>query len=375
MEEHIRPIRILHVTFNMGFGGTEQVIRQLVQNLPADAYRNEIVCIDGFVGEMGQQLQSEGVTVQTLPRGQGLDVRLAGKLRRIIRRGGIDIVHCHQYTPFFYGWLASLGLSAQVVFTEHGRFHPDRYRYKARWINPLMARLTPALVAISQATREALVEYEFMPRCRIDVIYNGIQGFDPDAAGAAELRRELGIPASDTVLGTVSRLDPVKNQRMMLEAFQQFHQQHPDSWLLLVGDGPDRSRLEAYARELAVSDQVVFTGFQSRPSTYLQAMDVFLLSSHTEGTSMTLLEAMSLGIPPVVTDVGGNPEIVTHRQDGMLVPTEDPERMAQALEDIVSDPAFQQSLSATAKQTFNHRFSVEVMTDAYRRCYQRCLGR
>jgi glycosyltransferase involved in cell wall biosynthesis len=170
------------------------------------------------------------------------------------------------------------------MFTEHGRFHPDRHRYTALPINPLMP---PAIVSISEATRESLVRYEFIPRTKI--------------------RESLGIPEEAFVVGTVSRLDPVKNQPMMLRAFQSFSECNPNAWLLMVGGGPDRQHLEQLAIQLQISKRTVFTGYVNKPAQHPAAMDVFLLSSHTEGASMTLLEAMSLRIPPVEKILGATP--------------------------------------------------------------------
>src|SRR5690554_7746601 len=197
-----------------------------------------------------------------------------------------------------------MGTGAKVVFTEHGRFYPDRYRYKGALINPLLAILTPAVVAISSATRDALAKYEFMPKSKIQVIYNGIQPLKADPARINELRSELGIPTHSFVYGTVSRLDPVKNQIMMLESFAHCLKDYPESYLLMVGDGPERQRLEDQAESLGVSEKVIFTGFITEPARHLALMDVFLLSSYMEGTSMRFLEAMSFGIPVVVIDVG-----------------------------------------------------------------------
>ncbi|MEH6562310.1 MAG: glycosyltransferase, partial [Marinobacter sp.] len=279
------PKTILHVTFNMGFGGTEQVIRQLVIHLPRDQFNNEVLCIDGEVGEIGQRLEAEqDIIIHKLIRQPGLDWRLVLSIRRLIKQGGFDIVHCHQYTPWFYGLLGSLGTGVKLVFTEHGRFHPDRYRRKAWLVNKMMAKVTHALVAISKATREALVEFEFLPTNDIEVIYNGIEPIIPDYEKVGEIRSGLGMTGEDIVFGTVSRLDPVKNQRMMLKAFSLYCAQHGNCRLLMVGDGPDRSMLEGYARKLGIEAKTVFTGFQSNPVDYLDAMDVFLLSSHTEGT-------------------------------------------------------------------------------------------
>ena len=123
--------RILHITFNMGIGGTEQVIRQLVLKSPRERFENHIVCIDSKIGEIGQQVSAAGAIIHPLQRQSGLDLNLIRSIGRIIKQNKIDVVHCHQYTPWFYGLLGALGTGVRVVFTEHGRFHPDRSRYKA----------------------------------------------------------------------------------------------------------------------------------------------------------------------------------------------------------------------------------------------------
>src|SRR5690554_759215 len=358
----------------MGIGGTEQVIRQLILATPVDQARHEIVCIDGHCGAIGEQLRSEDIPVHLLQRSAGFDYRLIRNLRELIRGRNANLVHCHQYTPYLYGRLAALTTGAKVVFTEHGRFYPDRYRYKAALINPVLALSTPAIVAISNATRAALAQYEFMPKNRIQVVYNGIQPLTADAARIAELRKESGIPQDAFVYGTVSRLDPVKNQVMMLEAFAVCLQNHPSSYLLMVGDGPDRPSLEAKARDLGITDRVGFTGFIERPAQHLAAMDVFLLSSHTEGTSMTLLEAMSLGIPAVVTAVGGNVEVVEQGASGLLVPPGDSTRFAEDMMKLQADGELRGQLSAGAIRRFSDRFSATVMAGRYLQIYHQLLS-
>jgi glycosyltransferase involved in cell wall biosynthesis len=115
-----------------------------------------------------------GITIHSRQRGPGLDWKTILWLRRLIKSGRFHFVHCHQYSPYTYGWFAHWGTGAKVVFTEHGRFHPDQHRTKARLINPLIALTSHRLVAISAATRDALIEYEYMPAAKIKVIYNGI---------------------------------------------------------------------------------------------------------------------------------------------------------------------------------------------------------
>ncbi|WP_417538424.1 glycosyltransferase family 4 protein [Marinobacter sp.] len=369
MTDNPRPTRILHITFNMSIGGTEQVIRQLVSTLADADYDNRILCIDGKVGEIGQQLVKDGTKVTALQRNPGFDLDLVRGIRAQIRSFGATVVHCHQYTPWVYGWLASYGTGAKVVFTEHGRFFPDRHRYKAILINPLMALMTPKIIAISSATKRALSRYEFIPRSKIRVIYNGIAPLTRNERAAANIRKSLDIGESDFVMGTVARLDPVKNQAMMLQAFAMVLAENPNCWLLMVGDGPERAALERQAHNLNISHRVAFTGFIEAPANFLAAMDLFLLSSNTEGTSMTLLEAMSLGLPTVATEAGGTPEIVAHAETGLLTPVGNVSAFAEGIAHIIKDKELRQRLGAASVRLFERRFSATSMAGAYSKIY------
>nr|WP_100639802.1 glycosyltransferase [Marinobacter salexigens] len=363
-------LRVLHLTFNMGIGGTEQVIRQLVEGMRSEGIESEILCIDGHIGPIGEALQQSGILVHAIARKQGFDWSLIAAIRKRVREGCFDVVHCHQYTPWVYGWLGALGTSGKVVFTEHGRFYPDRYRYKAALINPVFALLTPAIVAISSATRDALARYEFIPKYKVRIIYNGISPLVSDEEAVRKLRKELGIPNGAYVVGTVSRLDPVKNQAMMLRTFKMLLEERPDSWLLIVGDGPSRPMLENMAEKLGIAHRTSFTGFVNAPVHHLAMMNIFLLSSFTEGTSMTLLEAMSLGIPTVATNVGGNPEILEDGGSGVLVPSDDAASFHQAILLLTTDEDSRKEKSKAATSAFRNRFSSEIMADQYATIYR-----
>lgn len=361
--------RIMHVTFNMGIGGTEQVIRQLVINLSSDEFENQIVCIDGYVGELGRMVESAGIPVSSFKRQPGFDWALVRSLRQKILSDSVNVVHCHQYTPWVYGWLASLGTSAKIILTEHGRFYPDRYRYKALLINPFIALFTHRIAAISSSTRDALSRYEFIPKAKIRVVYNGIAAFEPMPDEVFSLKQKLGIPNGHFVMGTVARLDPVKNQSMMLEAFAKVLKHHADSWLLMVGDGAERKKLEAITQDLGIEERVIFVGFIDQPAAHLAAMDLFLLTSNTEGTSMTLLEAMSMGIPTIATNVGGNSEIVETGITGVLVPKGDVDALATSIEELIADPQLMSKFGKSARQVFFDRYSVASMVGNYKKLY------
>lgn len=368
-------ISVLHVTFNMGFGGTEQVILQLISNSPS-SIRHEVLCIDGAVGPIGDILKDKGVEVNALSRGEGFDFGLIKKLKNRIDLGGFDIVHCHQYTPFVYGYFASAFSKrrARVVFTEHGRFYPDRYRFKAIIFNIVMSLTSSAVVAISEATKKSLSRYEFMPAFKINVIYNGILPLRVSDEQVLSKYDELGIPEDSVVLGTVSRLDPVKNQSLMIKSFKSLVDKGINCRLLIVGDGPERTKLQNLVNKLDLNDYVIFTGFIKHPQSYLAAMDVFLLPSHTEGTSMTLLESMSLSIPAVVTRVGGNPEIVKHEETGLVVEPGNEVDFSKAISRLVDNKSLRLEMGLNARRVFLERFTVEKMVANYEKLYKRVLA-
>lgn len=230
------------------------------------------------------------------------------------------------------------------------------------------------MIAISYATRKALARYEFLPASKIQVVYSGISALKRDYEAVSTVRRELEIPEGDRIIGAVGRLDPVKNQSMMLRAFAQVASQHPDCWLLMVGDGPSRQNLKHLANTLGIIDRVIFTGFRPEPADYLAAMEIFLPTSHTEGTFMTLLEAISLGIPAITTAVGGNPEIVKDGETGILVPTDRPKELATAINALLENESLRFAMGEASKWRFDSRFSVMPVVSGLQVHYQQLVG-
>jgi glycosyltransferase involved in cell wall biosynthesis len=370
---HTMPVKhILHVTYDMNIGGTEQVIRNLVEGLDPTRYTSSILCIDGTIGPWGQELQTKGFPHYCLTRKPGFDLQLIRAIHALIRQHRVDIIHCHQYTPYTYGWFGALFTGKPVIFTEHGRFYPDVSSRKRQLINPLLQLGTAAITAISAATRQALVEFENLSASRIDVIYNGIA--DSRTAAPAALRTELGLRNDDIVLGTISRLDPIKNQTMMLRSFQQARARNPKLKLLIVGDGPQRAELHALADTLGLKDSVIFTGFQPKPQAYLALMDVFLLPSLSEGTSMTLLEAMCFAKPSIATAVGGTPEILENGTTGILIANQDETALIHAMATLADSQELRQTLGNNARARYETRFTLAAMTQEYEALYARVSG-
>jgi glycosyltransferase involved in cell wall biosynthesis len=361
--------RVLHLTFDMRIGGTEQVIKNIIEGSDKSLFEMSVFCLEQPLGPFGEMLVEQGIKVTGLNRQPGFDLSVVKQLRKYMKDTGVQILHCHQYTPWVYGTLAAIGTGIPVIFTEHGRFYPDRTSWKRRVVNPVLARLTQRITAISKATRQALSDFEFIPENRIQVIYNGIHPISLDPEGTRTKREELGIENNTLVLGTIARFDPIKNHSMLFRSFKTVLEEFPDTRLLMVGDGDERAHLENLASELGIADQVIFTGYIEKPSRYMELMDIFVLPSLSEGTSMTLLEAMSLSRPCIVTDAGGNPEIVDHEINGLVTPNDDQAALTAAIKNLLGDSSRREQMAAQSLEKYIQRFTAAKMCSAFERIY------
>lgn len=361
--------KVAHLTFHMRTGGAEKVICSLVENLDPRKFTSSVLCLDHPVGHFAKLLMRQGYEVKTLGRKPGFDFSLVLKIRRHIAEHGIDVLHCHQYTPYVYGVLGAAFTPCRVIFTEHGRFYPDRRKVKRVLVNPLLAFITDHITAISSATADALSRYENFPKGRIGIVYNGIDGSPYRGRGDSRLLASLGIGEGARVLGTVARLDPIKNQTMMIKALGLVHRYYPETYLLLVGDGPESESLKAFAAGRNLSSRVIFTGFREDTHRYYRCMDLFLLTSFSEGTAMTLLEAMASGLTSVVTEVGGNPEVVRDGETGFFVASDDETALAEKICRVLGDDDLRQRFGRNASLRFERCYSIEKMVSAYETIY------
>ncbi len=323
----------------MTFGGAEVLVHDFLR-ANRDRAAQTIVCLDA-VGPLGEGLRADGVRVELLHRREGFQPRIAVALNALVREIRPDVVCAHQYTPYSYAAMAIGPMRHRpgLVFVEHGRHYPDVRRPKRVLANRVaFLPVTRRVVAVCGYIKRLLVENEGIPASRIDVIHNGVDPsrFDP-ALAQPDVRAELGIPAGAPVVTCVARFHPVKDHPTLLRAFAATSAAVPDARLLLVGGG-DAAPLRSLAAELGVAERVVFAGVRRDIPAVYAASDLFAMASLSEGTSVTLLEAMLSRRATVVTDVGGNPEIVLRGRSGLLVPRGDASAMGAALVSLLRDP-------------------------------------
>lgn len=363
-----RPPRVLQVVLSLNPGGTERLVLELTKRLH-EQVPMAVCCLDEE-GTWAHELTAQGISVQALHRQPGFHPQLGKAIARLAARHGAGIVHCHHYSPFVYGCVARLlkpGL--RVVFTEHGRLSDARPSPRRRLANHVLARVPAAAFAVSSELREHLIDEGFPP-LRMSVIYNGIEpGPVPQPSMRQKIRERLRVSDGTIVVGTIARLDPVKDLGTTIRAVRQLASE-PSTVLCIVGDGAERSSLEALAHGLGLDDRVRFLGQRNDARDWLAGWDVYVNSSISEGISLTILEAMAASLPVVVTRVGGNPEVVDEGC-GVVVPARSPDALSEAIRGLAGDAGRRATLGAAGRLRVEQRFSLSRMIREYRDVYER----
>lgn len=363
----VRKPRVMQLVLSLSPGGTERLVIEIVRALSQRI--DSIVCCLDEPGAWASELAAINVPVVSLARTPGFQPRLAMRLARLLKEHRVDVVHCHHYSPYVYGLLASiLKPGVQLVFTEHGKLSDAGPSSKRRLVNPILSWRPGRLCAVSADLKQRMVDEGF-PARRLSVLYNGIDpGERPTAAQRQAARVELGIPDDAFVAGTVGRLDPVKNLPLLLQAHAMLRDTHANARVVIVGDGPERGALEAKAAELGISASVVFTGYRQDVRQLMSAFDVYVNCSTYEGVSLTILEAMASVLPVVATPVGGNPEVVVDQETGVLVEGR-PRLLADAIAALAIDPRRRRVMGDAGRWRVKRHFSIARMVEQYASAY------
>ena len=365
-----RPIRVLQLLQGLAIGGIERMVIDLVAALPPKEYTVSFCTFDRE-GALASEVRDRGMSLHFRRRHGSIDLGFVVWLARLLRREKIDVLHAHNATAFFYGAAATCLLPrVRFLYTEHDRAFPTPLR--ERGLHALLGRRANAVVTVSETLKKSLERYECFPPSRVHVVKNGVQLSTPTRTRTA-MRAELALGEHPTV-GIVARLAPVKNHAYLLRSWKQVLERVPDAVLLIVGNGPQELALRNLATELGLGDAVRFLGFRMDISDVLNCLDVFVLSSLSEGLSLTLLEASSLALPIVATQVGGNPEVVIDGETGILVPSGDETAMVTALATLLGDASLRARLGTAARAFYSTHFTLPAMVHGYERQYRQLIG-
>jgi glycosyltransferase involved in cell wall biosynthesis len=329
------PLRILHVTAPGVAGGLESVVQQLSAGLCARGHEVWLACtVVPGAPEPPLAIRARGAGVQAvtlhLP-GRGY-VAEFGALRRLMASAGIQVVHTHGYRSDVVGGLAARAAGLPQVTTAHGFIGGTRRGRVYEWLQVWVARRAAAAVAVSGPIVERYAEAG-VARERIHLIPNAWAGAAP--LDRDQARQALGLDPEAPLIGWVGRLSAEKAPADFIRALGHIGQL---SWeAAIIGNGPERPALEALARAEGIADRVRWLGLVPEAGRAMGGFDAYVLSSRTEGTPIALLEAMAAGVPTVATAVGGVPDVISERE-GWLVPPGAPDRLGDALADLLGHP-------------------------------------
>ena len=364
--------KVLHVTLYLAIGGLESVILELCPRLDRALFDVEILCLNGYDPEFIQRVVDAGIPVHLIKKRYRFDFGFFFRVARFIRSKQVDVLHAHSGCYFYAALFTLLAGVKTFIYTAHGL--PVLVRLQDRIEDNLATLLADTIVPVSEEIKETLLQWTPFSRRKLQVIINGIdtERFrpQPELRHDPEMIAKYGLASDFFWVGSVGRLEPEKNYSMLLRSIACIgHRPGRKIRLALVGDGSQLQPLQELAATLGVEQQVVFLGKQLHVYEILPLFDVFVLSSLTEGTSISLLEAQACGVPAVVTDVGGNGFIVRHGENGFLCPVNDAEAMASALCRLRDEPDTLQGMAIAARQRVENGLDLGSMVGQYQELY------
>jgi sugar transferase (PEP-CTERM/EpsH1 system associated) len=358
---------VAHLIYRLDIGGLETLLVDTINRMPAGRYRHAVICLADYT-DFAQRITRPDVALFALHKPAGLALGTHADLFRLLRRLRPAILHTYNLGTVEYAATAwAAGVPARI-HAEHGRDARDPHGLnpKHNLLRRLLVPFIDRYVPVSHDLRGWLESTVRIPKRKLQLIDNGVdtERFHASAgAGVAEAWQD-----SDAfVIGTVGRLQDVKDQATLIDAFDILRRDLPGERLrlVLVGDGPLRASLEARVQAAGLQDSVWFAGARADVAPVMRSFSLFALSSIAEGTPVTMLEAMASELPVVSTAVGGIPDLVAHGNSGTLVPSGDARTMAAAIAPYVRDRALARRHGAAGRARIEQKYSMRAMLAAY----------
>lgn len=364
-----RPLRVLQVVPNLAYGGMERLVAELAARVDRARFEPHVLVL-GDLGRFGHGLEARARVHQLRPQ-SGWSMIWPSSMIAAMRVIRPDVVHSHSGVWYKASLAACRAGVPLVVHTDHGR--PTSDPWPRRRLERLAAGRTNVVVAVSAPLAERLASTVVRDSAPIITILNGVDTavYRPRPDDGA-IRRELGLGAEVPLLGSIGRLEPIKGYDVMVEALARLCREWsggPAPVLVVAGGGSALERLRELTRALCLGDRVRWLGWRDDVEALHAAFTLFTMSSRSEGTSVSLLEAMSAGLCPVVTAVGGNAEVLGPDLAHRLVPPENPGALAAAWRDALTSPIRRQDDAQAARCRVEACFGLDAMVRCYERLY------
>lgn len=354
-------MKIIHVVYSLEMGGAEILVAQLCRLQRQHGHDVSVVAYSNL-GTLGEQLLAEGIPVLVL--GEAPLLRTFFHFLSAFNRLRPDVVHCHNPAPTLQAAIpARLAGTRSVLATRHSLVEPP-YEKGTELAYNFVARFIDWTVGICDATCANLQHTPGAVRKHIVRVYNGVDPVIPVATNEQPIKKGL-------TLLFVGRLASIKNLPTLLRALAIAATRIRDLHLWVVGHGAERPQLDALVAELGIEKNITFWGERLDVAGFFSAADIYCMSSFSEGLPMSLLQAMSAGLPAIVTDVGGMAEVVRNANAGLTTPVADPQAMAEAMVQLASDPIRRSVFAENAKIAYQQHFTLERMNASYMELYRR----
>jgi glycosyltransferase involved in cell wall biosynthesis len=356
-------------------GGAERLAVAIACRLDPARFRSSLCVTRWDTEAVGREdvrqalddLDGAGVDLVKLDRSSRYDFRAWRPLIRELR-SDVDVIHSHMVGS--NSWAAILGRTFRtpaIIAHEH-MWSFDGSLFRTHLDRDLIGRGCDLFLTVSEQSRQSMIDLEGVNPGRIEALRNGIQ--DREAGDGARIREELQIAPDESVVGSVGLLREEKAFEVLIAAVGELVARGRAVRLVLVGDGPEREKLEGVIRELGLDKAVTITGIRMDVPDLLAAMDVGVCSSDWEGGPLSILEYMQAGVPVVATDVGGIPEMITDGVTGRLVPRRDPKAMADAIAGLLDDPEGARDLAAAGAERQRADYRLETMVSRLEERYE-----
>lgn len=370
----MKSLKVVHVFLTLNMGGMETVGVNLIRELEKKGFKNYVICLDQK-GDYADQLEQMGVSVWCANRKTKSHWGLVRILIRYIRSLQVDIVHTHNPAPNLWGGIAAFIAGIPIrVNTHHGINKNDLASKKRKWLSRLSMLFCTRTVAVSKTLAAQLKDECPLSRDKITTIYNGVDlRIFQQVKNAALKRRDLNIRDDEIIIGSVARFSSDKDYQTLIHAFDRLRGKGIAAKLLLVGEGDTRKMVEHQVADLTYAADILFLGQRTDITNLLSLFDIYVLSTHTEGVSISLLEAMAMQLPIVATAVGGNVEVIDNAVHGLLSESSNVESLTDSLMVLCSQQQKAEMYAQKARARVEGLFSLSSMADSYVQLYRQFL--